>query len=160
MKKNLSHLDDNARPRMVDVSHKAVTRRAATAEARVRFPADVWETLQSGGFSVKKGSVLNVAVIAGTMGTKRTADLIPFCHSLPLEKCDFSIEPLPGEPVIRISCTVSCEARTGVEMEALTGATVAALTIYDMTKSLGHGACIESVRLLEKSGGKRDYSTV
>lgn len=159
MNKKLTHLDKKAAPRMVDVSAKRVTRRTARASARVRFPLDIWSVLQSKDFTLKKGSVLNVAVVAGTMGTKKTAELIPFCHSLPLESCDFVIEPDSHEPVIRVSCSVSCEAKTGVEMEALTGASVAALTIVDMTKSLGHGISIESVKLLEKTGGKQDFTT-
>lgn len=159
VKKDLSHLDSGARPRMVDVSGKEVTRRRAVAESLVRFPDDIWDALRQKDFAVKKGSVLSVAVVAGTMAAKKTADLIPFCHTLPLERCHFDIQPGNDGPVIRIRCTVSCKAKTGVEMEALTGATVAALTVYDMTKSMGHGITIESTRLLEKSGGKQDFAT-
>lgn len=157
MSDSLTHLDAQGRPRMVDVSGKAVTQRAATAEATVRFTEEAWPSLKAQGFTTKKGAVGDVARIAGTMAAKRTADLIPFCHTLPLDGCELSVEPAEDEPLIRITCTVKVTARTGVEMEALTGASVAALTVYDMTKSLGHGTVIEQVCLLEKTGGKQDY---
>jgi cyclic pyranopterin phosphate synthase len=157
MKKQLSHLDESGQPRMVDVSAKAVTARTATAEAVIRFPELIWDAFAKSGFSSKKGPVLDVARIAGTGAVKQTANLIPFCHTLPIDGCDFDLEPIPEACSIRIRCTVTCTARTGVEMEALTGASVAALTIYDMTKSLGHGMEIDTVRLLSKTGGKEEY---
>jgi cyclic pyranopterin phosphate synthase len=157
MKKQLSHLDESGRPRMVDVSKKEVTTRSATAESMVKFPREIWEAFAASGFSSKKGPVLDVARIAGTTAVKQTASLIPFCHLLPIDGCDFEMEALAEQASILIRCTVTCTARTGVEMEALTGASVAALTIYDMTKSLGHGMEIEHTRLLAKSGGKEDY---
>lgn len=158
MKKQLSHLDESGRPQMVDVSHKEITGRSATAESTIRFPQDIWESFAKSGFSSKKGPILDVARIAGTTAVKQTASLIPFCHALPVNGCDFDMDPLPDRCSIRIRCTVTCIARTGVEMEALTGASVAALTIYDMTKALGHGMEIESTRLLSKTGGKEDYA--
>jgi cyclic pyranopterin phosphate synthase len=158
MKKNLSHIDEQASPRMVDVSGKDVTRRQATAVATVQFPEDAWNHLEASGFSSSKGPIMDVARVAGTMAVKRTSDLIPFCHPLPVDGCDFTMEPLSEQGAIQITCTVTTTGRTGVEMEALTGASTAALTIYDMTKSLGHGIVIETVRLLAKSGGKSDYS--
>lgn len=157
MTKQLSHLDESGRPRMVDVSGKAVTARTATAEAVIRFPELIWQAFAKSGFSSKKGPVLDVARIAGTTAVKQTATLIPFCHSLPIDGCHFDLDPVENQSAIRIRCTVTCTARTGVEMEALTGASVAALTIYDMTKGLGHGMEIDNVRLLSKTGGKEEY---
>jgi cyclic pyranopterin phosphate synthase len=100
--------------------------------------------------------VLNTAIVAGTLAAKRTHELIPFCHPLAIERCDIAIEPA-GDDALEIRCTVAAHDRTGVEMEALTGASVAALTVYDMCKSLSHGIVIEATRLLSKSGGKSDY---
>ena len=152
----LTHLDERNRPTMVDVSSKEVTHRVATAEARVRVPSNVADALRQTGHRTKKGPVFDTAIIAGVMGAKRTHELIPFCHPLPLDKCDIEIDDTQnGEIVIR--CQVSVHHRTGVEMEALTGASVAALTIYDMCKALSHDIEIASVRLVEKSGGKRDF---
>ena len=157
MKPYLSHLDDAGQPRMVDVSTKNVTARSATAEAVIRFPELIWESFAASGYSSKKGPVLDVARIAGTTAVKQTANLIPFCHTLPVDGCHFEISPIPEQSSLHIRCTVKCCARTGVEMEALTGASVAALTVYDMTKSLGHGLEIEKVRLLSNTGGKEEY---
>lgn len=156
-KPSLSHLDENNRPQMVDVSAKAVTARTATAEVRVTFPQDAWEQLEAGGFTTKKGPIFDVARIAGTNAVKQTAALIPFCHTLPIDGCSFDIEPIEGSPTVRIRCHVRCTARTGVEMEALTGASIAALALYDMTKSLGLGTRITDLQLIGKTGGKADY---
>jgi len=139
---------------MVDVGDKIATRREATAEARVRFPADVASTLRAQGMRSEKGSIVDTAIIAGTMAVKRTHELIPFCHPLAIERCAFDIDfDGPDELVIR--CTVAVTHKTGVEMEALTGVSVAALTVYDMCKALSHEIVIGDVRLIEKSGGKR-----
>ncbi|MXV43773.1 cyclic pyranopterin monophosphate synthase MoaC [Saccharibacter sp. 17.LH.SD] len=152
----LSHVDGRGdNPKMVDVGHKKVTTREAYAQARVVFPAVVAKTLQQAGFMTKKGAVLTVAQIAGVMGVKATPQLIPLCHSLNLSGCDVELT-LEGNDVV-IHCRVSCEGRTGVEMEALTGASVAALTVYDMCKALSHDLVIQDVRLISKSGGKRDF---
>jgi cyclic pyranopterin phosphate synthase len=152
----LTHLDENNRPTMVDVGEKAVSHRIAIAEARVRLPAEVAAALRESGHRTKKGPVFDTAIVAGVMAAKRTHELIPFCHPLGLENCKVEIEAEPqGDIVIR--CQVSVHHRTGVEMEALTGASVAALTIYDMCKALSHDIEITGVRLLEKSGGKRDF---
>ena len=152
----LTHLDGSNRPTMVDVSTKEVTHRVATAEACVRFPTNVAAALRKSGHKTKKGPIFDTAIIAGVMAAKRTHDLIPFCHPLPLNNCSIEIDAARnGEVVIR--CQVSVHHRTGVEMEALTGATVAALTIYDMCKALSHDIEITSVRLVEKTGGKRDF---
>jgi cyclic pyranopterin phosphate synthase len=149
-----THIDSSSRPTMVDVSDKVVTKRTATAQTRVRFPADVAEALRSQQFNTPKGPVFQTAIIAGTMAAKRTHDLIPFCHPLGIEKCNVAIEMDGDEALVR--CTVSVHHKTGVEMEALTGASVAALTIYDMCKALSHDIVIAETRLVEKRGGKSD----
>jgi cyclic pyranopterin phosphate synthase len=154
MAKTLSHVDPKGRPRMVDVGAKTPTLREATAEARVRFPADVAKTLRKQGLRSKKGPIVDTAIIAGTMAVKRTHELIPFCHPLAIERCAFEID-FDGASELLIRCTVAVTHRTGVEMEALTGASVAALTVYDMCKALSHEIVIGEVRLVEKSGGKR-----
>jgi len=151
----LSHLDAKNRPTMVDVGGKEVTTRVATAEARVRLPRSVALALRRAGHRTKKGPVFDTAIVAGVLAAKRTHELIPFCHPLMLENCSVQVEPAAGG--LRILCTVSVHHRTGVEMEALTGAAAAALTVYDMCKALSHDIEIRSVRLLSKSGGKRDF---
>jgi len=151
----LTHLDPTGtQPRMVDIADKAVTQRAAHAQARLRFPPEVARALSDAGFMTKKGAVLTIAQIAGISGVKATSSLIPLCHPLQIDGCKVEIT-VDGDEAI-IDCTVKCTGKTGVEMEALTGASVAALTIYDMCKALTHDMEIHSVRLLGKSGGKRD----
>jgi cyclic pyranopterin phosphate synthase len=150
----LTHLDDADQPHMVDVGAKTVTRRTAQAQARVTFPAEVAAQLHGAGYVTPKGGVFTVAHIAGVMGAKATSQLIPLCHPLALDKCNIDIT-MQGETAL-ITCTVSCQGRTGVEMEALTGASVAALTIYDMCKAMSHDIVISDVRLLTKTGGKSD----
>jgi cyclic pyranopterin phosphate synthase len=154
----LTHVDAANRPTMVDVGEKSVTTRTAAARAVVVFPPDIapatGETLRT-----KKGPVFDTAIIAGVMAAKRTHDLIPFCHPIPLEDCRIAIDwGSAGEIVIE--CAVRATHKTGVEMEALTGATVAALTIYDMCKALSHGIQIREVVLVSKTGGKRDFGAV
>jgi cyclic pyranopterin phosphate synthase len=152
----LTHLDARQQPAMVNVGAKPVTHRVAEAEARVHLPAVVARALRSSGHRTKKGPVFDTAIIAGTMAAKRTAELIPFCHTLPLERCDIHIDfkaAGAGRGLAIVRCRVEVHHKTGVEMEALTGATVAALTIYDMCKALSHDIRIESVRLMHKSGG-------
>jgi cyclic pyranopterin monophosphate synthase len=147
---------------MVDIGAKAVTHRIAEAEARVRLPAAVARALRRSGHRTKKGPVFDTAIVAGVMAAKRTSELIPFCHPLALEQCRIDIgfaAGAAGASVIVVHCRVEVRHRTGVEMEALTGATVAALTIYDMCKALSHDIRIASVRLLSKSGGKRSVRT-
>ena len=151
----LSHVDSANHPTMVDVGDKAVTTRTATARAVVVFPAEV--VVRSGeALRTKKGPVFDTAIIAGVMAAKRTHELIPFCHPIALEDCKIAIEWGEGNEVV-IECSVRATHKTGVEMEALTGASVAALTIYDMCKALTHGIAIREVALLAKAGGKRDY---
>ena len=153
--KKLTHVDAGGRPAMVDVSAKMATARQARAECLVAFPAEVAEQLKIGGLQTAKGAVVDTAIIAGTMAVKRTHELIPFCHPLPIDGCRFEVDWLDAAR-LRIQCTVKTVHRTGVEMEALTGATVAALTVYDMCKALSHEIVIGPARLLAKSGGKRD----
>jgi cyclic pyranopterin phosphate synthase len=150
-----SHLDAERRPTMVDVSDKAAGKRTAIAEARVLFPPAVAAALRESGLRSSKGPIFDTAIIAGVMGAKRTHELIPFCHPLGLESCHIAID-LEGESAV-IRCTVSVHHKTGVEMEALTGASVAALTIYDMCKALSHDIVISDLRLLAKDGGKSDF---
>jgi cyclic pyranopterin phosphate synthase len=151
---SFSHVDSAARPTMVDVGDKSVTKRTATAESCVRFPRAVAEALRGQQFNTPKGPVFHTAIIAGTMAAKRTHELIPFCHPLGIESCKLAIDMDGDDAIVR--CTVSVHHKTGVEMEALTGASVAALTIYDMCKALSHDIVIAETRLVEKRGGKSD----
>lgn len=151
---SFSHIDADARPTMVDVGDKAVTKRTATAETRVRFPQEVAAALRGQGYSTAKGPVFQTAIIAGVMAAKRTHELIPFCHPLGIENCKVAIDMEGDDALVR--CTVCVHHKTGVEMEALTGASVAALTIYDMCKALSHEITIVETKLIEKRGGKRD----
>jgi cyclic pyranopterin monophosphate synthase len=148
----LSHIDQAGRPTMVDVSNKVATRRSAVAQSIVRLPPLVAEALAGSGFRTAKGPVFDTAIVAGVMAAKRTHELIPFCHPLGIENCRIEIRMDGSDVVIR--CTVSVHHKTGVEMEALTGTSVAALTIYDMCKALSHDIVIGETRLLEKHGGK------
>ena len=145
----LTHLDERGHARMVDVGEKPVTARVATAQARVRMGADALAALAGGA---PKGDVLAVARIAGIQAAKRTGELIPLCHPLPLD--GVSVDLTPQADGVRIEATARCTGRTGVEMEALTAATVAALTVYDMLKAVDRAMVIEDVRLLAKSGGR------
>lgn len=152
----LTHLDSSHRPQMVDVSHKSVSLRTATAEAQVVLPAAVQRALKASGHQSKKGPIFATAIIAGVQAVKRTAELIPLCHPLPIEHIEIEITPKRSGTLL-ILCTVKTQATTGVEMEALTGASVAALTLYDMCKALSHDIRIEGLRLRKKTGGKRDF---
>src|SRR5258706_5790660 len=147
-------LDPARRPTMVDVADKPVTHRIAEAEALLQLPATVARALRATGHRTAKGPVFDTAIVAGVMAAKRTAELIPFCHPLPIEHCSIRIDTVAGSR-LRIRCRVETHHRTGVEMEALTGASVAGLTVYDMRKALSHDVRIVEVRLLHKSGGRR-----
>jgi cyclic pyranopterin phosphate synthase len=151
----LTHLDAANRPTMVDVGEKAVTRREAVAEAVVELPAKVARELAATGHRTKKGPVFDTAIVAGVMAAKRTHELIPFCHPLPLESVKIDITAR-GRRIV-ITCHAAVTHTTGVEMEALTGASVAALTLYDMCKALSHDIRIGPVRLMAKSGGRRNF---
>ena len=157
--RKLTHVDDAGRPAMVDVSAKQATPRTALAECRVRFPAAVAAQLRAAGMKSAKGGIIDTAIIAGTMAVKRTSELIPFCHPLPIDGCRIVVD-WHGENALRIECRVTTIHRTGVEMEAMTGATVAALTIYDMCKALSHAIVIGPAKLSGKRGGKRDFGII
>ncbi|MEO8367169.1 MAG: cyclic pyranopterin monophosphate synthase MoaC [Pseudoxanthomonas sp.] len=155
-RKTLTHIDAAGLPAMVDVSAKAISPREAKAECAVRFPGEVAAQLRASGLRSAKGGIVETAIIAGTMAVKRTHELIPFCHPLPIDGCRIGIS-WEGDNRLKIECTVKTTHRTGVEMEALTGATVAALTVYDMCKALSHRIVIGPAKLLGKRGGKRDF---
>lgn len=150
--RKLTHLDDDGNSQMVDVAGKAITHREASAEALVRMQPDTLLLIRDGGH--KKGDVLAVARIAGIQAAKKCADLIPLCHPLMLTSIKVEFELLENSNQLRITASCGLDGKTGVEMEALTAASVAALTIYDMCKAVDRGMVIESTRLLEKTGGK------
>jgi len=149
---SLSHVDAAGRPRMVDVGAKAATERTAVAEGLIRMAREALDEVQRN--AGPKGDVLTTAELAGVMAAKRTADLIPLCHPLPLDHVAVEVSLDPTVPGVRVRATVRATARTGVEMEALTAAAVALLTVYDMVKAADRGMEIEGIRLLEKAGGK------
>lgn len=153
--KNLTHVDASGKPSMVNVSEKVVTKRTAKAQAIVQMGAEVLDKIRKGEGQTRKGPVFQTAILAGVMGAKRTADLIPLCHPLGLEDCQVNIE-IHGEDIV-ITATATLSAKTGVEMEALTAVSVAALTIYDMCKAMSHHIIIREIKLLEKTGGKEDF---
>ncbi|MBD8487990.1 cyclic pyranopterin monophosphate synthase MoaC [Echinicola sp. CAU 1574] len=152
----LSHVDQDGKAKMVDVSEKAITQRTATAQSIVKFPETVFKTLSADNFLGKKGSIIQTAIIAGTMAAKKTSDLIPLCHPLALSKIQIDITPETNQ--LKILSSVKCEGKTGVEMEALTAASVAALTIYDMCKALSHDIIISETKLMAKEGGKHVFN--
>lgn len=154
--RELTHIDRNGLPAMVDISAKTVTAREAVAECRVRFSAETARQLRADKLKTTKGGIVETAIVAGTMAVKRTHELIPFCHPLPIDGCRIAID-WHSERELRIECTVRTTHRTGVEMEALTGATVAALTVYDMCKALSHAIVLGPAKLLGKRGGKHDF---
>jgi cyclic pyranopterin monophosphate synthase len=151
-----SHLDKDGKATMVDVSAKAITHRSATARATVFLPDVILEQFNDGDLTTKKGSVFQTAIIAGIMAAKKTGDLIPLCHPLGMDNCKIDISINSSQEVV-VDCTASISAKTGIEMEALVGASVAALTIYDMCKALSHDIVIKEVKLIEKTGGKHDF---
>jgi cyclic pyranopterin phosphate synthase len=153
----LSHLNAQGQPAMVNVGDKPATRRTAHAVAVVTLPAELAALLREGDIMTKKGPVFQTAILAGVMGAKQTGGLIPLCHPLALEDCQIEITPSADGREVAIHCRVQTHGKTGVEMEALTGASIAALTLYDMGKAVSHGIIIREIRLLEKTGGKRDY---
>jgi cyclic pyranopterin phosphate synthase len=153
---NLSHVDTENRPAMVDVGSKAVSLREAHARSIVEFPDNVANRFVDGDIRTAKGPVFTTAIIAGVMAAKKTHELIPFCHPLGLDNCDIQIS-MDSTMRAVIDCRCKVTHKTGVEMEALTGASVAALTIYDMCKALSHDIVIRETRLMSKSGGKKDF---
>lgn len=154
--KVFTHLDPvTASPIMVDVSNKPVTKRIAKAQSIVVLGEEIMQHLNGNDIQTKKGPVFQTAILAGTMAAKKTSDLIPLCHPLNIENCKVVIDINEKNEVV-VNCTVSITSKTGVEMEALTGASVAALTIYDMCKAFSHDIVIKETRLIEKTGGKSD----
>jgi cyclic pyranopterin phosphate synthase len=151
----LSHIDSTGKPQMVDVGNKKVTNRTAKAQARILLPPEVISHFSGKDIESKKGPVFQTAIIAGISGAKKTSELIPLCHPLPLNDCSIDIH-MAKDGLVTITAEAKVEARTGVEMEALTAATVAALTVYDMCKALSHDIVIKEIRLLSKTGGKKD----
>ncbi len=152
----LTHLDAQNNPSMVDVGEKKITKRTAKARAIVILSEEILQYLENGDIKTKKGAVFQTAIIAGVMASKKTGELIPLCHPLGLENCQIDIFLNEKREVI-VDCTASLTAKTGVEMEALTGASIAALTIYDMCKAMSHDIVIREIKLMEKTGGKRDF---
>lgn len=153
----LSHIDKKNQPTMVDVGGKEMSQRTAHAQAIVILPEPVRAVIEGGDISTPKGPVFQTAIIAGTLAAKKTHELIPFCHPIGLDGCKIAIE-LDDQGRAIIDCRTNVLHRTGIEMEALTGASVAALTIYDMCKALSHDIVIGEVRLISKTGGKSDYT--
>ncbi len=150
---SLSHVDEAGRARMVDVAEKPVSRRTAVAEGKVRMSQEAFVLVRDN--AVAKGDVLRVAEVAGVMGGKRTGDLIPLCHPLPLDLVQVECTADPNLPGVHVVATTVATGRTGVEMEALTAVSVACLTVYDMVKAADRGMVVEGIRLLEKTGGTR-----
>ncbi len=154
-KEHLSHVNAKGDPTMVDVSSKVPTRRSAWARSKVIMTDAIVAQIKNNDIHTKKGPVFHTAIIAGVMGAKKTSELIPFCHPLSLEDC--AIEITREDKSIIIDCRVITTGKTGVEMEAMTGASVAALTLYDMCKALSHDIRLQETLLMEKKGGKRDF---
>lgn len=154
--KSFSHLDSDNNPAMVDVSSKNESKRMAWAQSIVVLGEEIMQHLNNGDIQTKKGPVFQTAIIAGTMGAKKTADLIPLCHPLGLESCKFNIAINEANEVV-IDCRAGITGKTGVEMEALTGAMIAALTIYDMCKAFSHDIIIKETKLMSKTGGQNDF---
>jgi cyclic pyranopterin phosphate synthase len=151
-----THLGENGQPAMVNVAAKAVTLRTAVARSIVVMPPAVLQHFADGQIRSPKGAVFQTAIIAGIMAAKKTGELIPLCHPLGLDNCSIEIHVNQQSEVV-ITCTASLTAKTGVEMEALVGASIAALTIYDMCKALSHDIVIKETLLMEKTGGKSDF---
>jgi cyclic pyranopterin phosphate synthase len=156
MTKQLSHIDEAGNASMVDVSNKQASVRTAVASGKVVFPVDIFAELASQDFLGHKGSIIQTAVIAGIQAVKKTSGLIPLCHQINLSKIQIDITPI--DDALQVTCTVKCNEQTGVEMEALTGVSVSALTIYDMCKALSHDIKISEVKLEQKTGGKNDFN--
>lgn len=152
----LTHVDQNNNPSMVDVSDKNITKREAVARGYVNLGENILSHLVSGDITTKKGPVFSTAIIAATMAVKKTSDIIPFCHPINLENIKISISPI-DQARVEILVTVACEGKTGVEMEALAGVHVAALTIHDMCKAMGQHITVENICLLKKTGGKTNF---
>lgn len=156
MSKKFTHLDAAGNPSMVDVGEKKITKRIAKARSIIVVDDEILAQFEGKDIQTKKGPVFQTAIIAGVMGAKKTSDLIPLCHPLGLDNCQVAIHINDAKEIV-VDCTASLSGKTGVEMEALTGATVAALTIYDMCKAFSHNIIIKETKLMEKRGGKNDF---
>jgi cyclic pyranopterin monophosphate synthase len=154
-KKKFTHVSPSGLPQMVNVSDKKVTKRTAKAQAIINVGDEILNLIQHNELITKKGPVFQTAIIAGVMGAKKTSDLIPFCHPLGLEDCQVHIRVVNKKIIVDTEAVIT--SKTGVEMEALTAASIAALTIYDMCKALSHTIVIEEIKLMEKTGGKKDF---
>jgi cyclic pyranopterin monophosphate synthase len=153
---DFSHIDKNGKPVMVDVSEKKISQRTATARSIVVLPKETLHKMLNGDIQTKKGAVFQTAIIAGIMAAKKTGELIPLCHPLGLDNCNIDISVNNHDEVV-IECTAAVEAKTGIEMEALVGASIAALTVYDMCKAFSHDIVIKETKLMKKTGGKKDF---
>ena len=153
---SFTHLDDSGNPSMVDVGSKAVTHRVAQARGVVELSDEIMAHFQNDDIKTKKGPVFQTAIVAGIMAAKKTGELIPLCHPIGMDNCQISIK-VSGKNTVEILCEASVHGKTGIEMEALTGASIAALTIYDMCKALSHDIVIKETRLIKKIGGKMDF---
>lgn len=159
MSERFTHLDAAGNPSMVDIGEKTATRRMARARSIVLLPSEVLDLLEKEEIHTKKGPVFQTAIIAGVMAAKRTGELIPLCHPIGMENCQIDIQVNENRAIV-IDCTAMVTAKTGIEMEAMVGASIAALTIYDMCKAFSHDIVIKEVMLMEKTGGKRDFRRV
>lgn len=156
--RKFTHIDASGNPQMVDVSSKKSSLRTARAQATLRAGKEIIQKIKNNELQTKKGPVFQTAILAGVMGAKKTSDLIPLCHPLRLEDCQIKISIKANKIIINTLAIVT--GKTGVEMEALTAASVAALTVYDMCKALSHDMVIEEIMLLEKTGGKKDFKRI
>jgi len=156
MKKQFTHIDSKGNPSMVDVGKKAPTHRMAKAQSIIEVDKAIMDLLENDEIHTKKGPVFQTAIIAGVMAAKKTGELIPLCHPIGMNNCQIDIHINKNKQIL-INCTASVYAKTGIEMEALTGASVAALTIYDMCKAFSHNIIIKETKLMEKTGGKKDF---
>ena len=152
-----THIDASGQPNMVDVTEKKMTTRTAIARTLMVLGSEVIKSLKENNYSTKKGPVFQTAIVAGNMAVKKTSDLIPLCHPLAIGKCQIDININENNEIV-IECMVKTEGKTGVEMEALTGCSVAALTVYDMVKSFSHNIIIKETKLISKTGGKSDFN--
>ena len=151
----ISHLNKKNKPKIVDISMKKNTNRLAIAEGTIKFSKSTFKKIES--LNTKKGEIINVAIIAGVLGAKKTSDLIPLCHNIKIENIDIDIKSIKKTSSLKITSQVNSKGKTGVEMEALTAVCIACLTIYDMCKSLDKKIIIQNIKLLKKSGGKLDF---
>ena len=155
--KKITHINKENKPSMVDISNKEITKRVAHAQSFVNFPEEITKRFVDGDIKTAKGSVFAAAIIAGVMAAKKTHELIPFCHPIGMDDCQINIE-LDKSGKAKIDCICKVTHRTGIEMEAMVGASVAALTVYDMIKAISHDIVIEKTRLISKIGGKEDFN--